>query len=75
MIGVVIAIAVVGVGIIIGGLILSRRAEQSFLEDRLGITEERAVQPDFTAQRSTPVGDALNRALASRGVGSDLSTQ
>jgi tight adherence protein B len=75
MIGIVIAIAVLGVAIIAGGLILSRRAEQSFLEERLGITDERAIQPELTAQRSTPVGDALNRALASRGVGSDLATQ
>jgi hypothetical protein len=75
MLGVVIALAVVGVGIIIGGLILSRRAEKSFLEQRLGITEERAIQSEVIAQRSTPVGDALNRALASRGVGADLATQ
>jgi tight adherence protein B len=75
MVWVIVAIAMLGVGILVGGLILSRRAEQSFLEERLGITEERAVQPELATQRRTPVGDALNRALASRGVGADLATQ
>jgi tight adherence protein B len=73
--GIVAVIAVVGVGIVVGGLVLSRRADQSFLEDRLGITEEKALQADIDVGRKTPVGDALNRALAQRGVGADLSTQ
>jgi tight adherence protein B len=72
---IIVAVAVAGVGILLGGLVLSRRAERSFLEERLGITDERALQPEVVARRKTPVGDALNRALASRGVGADLATQ
>jgi tight adherence protein B len=73
--GIVAVIAVLGVGIVVSGLVLSRRADQSFLEERLGIAEERALQADVAQVRKTPVGDALNRALAQRGVGADLATQ
>ena len=76
MVWIVIVVGVIGVGIVIGGLVLSRRAEQTFIEERLGIADERVVQTQITGiARRTPVGDALNRALASRGVGSDLATQ
>ncbi|MCP4540989.1 MAG: secretion system protein F [Chloroflexi bacterium] len=73
--GIVAVIAVVGIGIVVSGVVLSRRADQSFLEDRLGITEEKALQTDSDQMRKTPVGDVLNRALTQRGVGSNLSTQ
>ena len=64
---VVVVVGVVGLGIVLGGFVLSRRAEQSLIEERLGITDG-VVETDG-AVRKTPVADALNRALAQRGVG------
>ncbi len=72
---IVIGVAVVGLVIVAVGFALSRRADQSLFEDRVGITGEKALQTDGAAVRKTPVGDALNRALATRGVGAGLSTQ
>jgi tight adherence protein B len=71
----VIGVAALGLVIVAVGLVLSRRADQSRFEDRLGITEEKALQADVATARKTPVGDALNRALATRGVGAGLATQ
>jgi tight adherence protein B len=68
-------VAVVGLVAVVGGLLISRRASQSLLEERLGIAEGKIAQTDVVGERRTPVADALNRALASRGVGSDLATQ
>ena len=68
---------VVAVGTILVGFIISRRASQSFIERRLGIAEpEKAAQASevFDSGKSV-LTDALNRALASRGVGAYLSTQ
>jgi tight adherence protein B len=73
MLWVMIAVAAVGMGAVVGGFVISRRASQSFLEERLGI--EKGVSAEGAGVRKTPVGDALNRVLASRGVGSDLATQ
>ena len=70
-----IAVAVVGVGVLVGGFVVSRRAGQSLIEERLGITEEPAALAAVPGERRTPIGDALNRALARRGVGADLATQ
>jgi len=72
---IMIVVAVVGLGVVAVGFVLTRRADQSHFEDRLGITDEKAVQVDGEVVRKTPVGDALNRALTTRGVGSDLGTQ
>ncbi|HET92021.1 MAG TPA: secretion system protein [Chloroflexi bacterium] len=69
---IVIGIAGLGLVAMLGGLVVSRRASQSFLEERLGI-EKQDVMGETV--RKTPLGDALNRALAQRGVGSDLATQ
>jgi tight adherence protein B len=69
-------VAVIGVVILLSGVVLTRRADKAFLEERLGIAEERAAETSTTAaERRTPVADALNRALARRGVGADLATQ
>ncbi len=68
---------VIAVGIILAGFIISRRAGQSFIERRLGIAEpEKAAQASevFDSGKSV-LTDALNRALASRGIGAQLSTQ
>lgn len=72
---IVAVVVMIGLGVVGGGLVLSRRADQSLFEERLGIAGEKALQADAATTRKTPVGDALNRALARRGVGSDLATQ
>ena len=75
MLYLVMGVAVIGVGILVSGVVLTRRADKAFLEERLGIADERAVDVDTAAARRTPVADALNRALARRGVGAALGTQ
>lgn len=74
--GLAIAIGGVAVGLVIlvVGFVLSRR-DQALIEERLGLADERAALADGAVARKTPVGDALNRALAQRGVGADLATQ
>jgi len=71
-----IAVAVVGLGAVVGGVLLSRRTGKSLIEERLGLIEqEEAARVEVAGAHRTPLGDALNRALVSRGVGSDLATQ
>jgi tight adherence protein B len=76
MLGTIILIGLVlAIGVTIGGIIYSRRAGRSLIEERLGITTaEKAAQAAEVAQGKT-LTDALNRALASRGVGANLATQ
>jgi len=74
MIWIAAIVAVFGVGILVVGLLISRRASSAFIEERLGITET-AVQADAARVRRSPVGDAVERALASRGMGSEMATQ
>ena len=69
----IIALIVIGLGIIIGGFIVSRRSSR-FIEERLGIAEEEAAV-EVAGIRKSPVGDVLNRALARRGLGANLATQ
>jgi tight adherence protein B len=66
--------AAVGLVAVVGGLLVSRRSRQSLIEERLGIAERQAAR-ETISERRTPVADALNRALVSRGVGADLATQ
>jgi tight adherence protein B len=74
--GIIVALGVLGLSAVVGGLIISRRASRSLIEERLGITtEETAVQMSAVTGRKSPLGDALDRALVSRGVGADLATQ
>jgi len=68
------ALAVVGLGFLVIGFILSRRS-QALIEERLGIVEEREVERAEAGERKSPVGEALNRLLMSRGLGADLATQ
>jgi tight adherence protein B len=77
MIGVVIALAVIGLVVLMGGLIVSRRAGRSLIEERLGLADKGLAVQKATAPgaRKTPLGDALNRVLISRGIGADLATQ
>lgn len=70
------ALAGLGLLIMVGGIVIGRRADRSLLEKRLGIREaERAPRAEPSEGRRSPVGDAFNRALAKRGVGADLATQ
>ena len=66
--------AAVGLIAVLGGLLVSRRSRQSLIEERLGIAERQSAG-EAISERRTPVADALNRALVSRGVGADLATQ
>jgi tight adherence protein B len=66
-------LVVIGIAVLLVGLLVTRRASRSFLDERLGIQEE-AVEEGAPVRRS-PIGDALDRALASRGLGADLATQ
>lgn len=66
---------IVGIGVLVTGFILSRRASQSFIERRLGIAEPEAIRPSGEEGRTTALTDAINRALARRGVGAYISTQ
>ncbi|MDY6876865.1 MAG: type II secretion system F family protein [Chloroflexota bacterium] len=66
------AFAVIGLGVIVGGLILSRRAGSALIEERLGLED---MDTPAVAGRRSPLGDALDRALARGGVAADLATQ
>ena len=65
----------IGIGVLVIGFVLSRRANQSFIEQRLGIAEPEAITPTGEEGGTTALTDAINRALARRGVGSYIATQ
>ena len=65
----------IGIGVLVIGFVLSRRANQSFIERRLGIAEPEAITPTGEEGGTTALTDAINRALARRGVGSYIATQ
>lgn len=69
-----VALAVLGLVVLVSGLVISRRASRSLIEERLGLTVA-ARQPAVPRKPKTPIGDMLNRVLASRGIGADLATQ
>lgn len=70
VVGLVLAIVAV-----LAGIIISRRSGSALIEERLGITAaEKSARATGAAPTST-LTDSLNRALASRGVGSNLATQ
>jgi tight adherence protein B len=66
---------VIGIGVLVTGFILSRRASESFIERRLGIAEPESALSTTDEGRTTALTDAINRALARRGVGAYISTQ
>lgn len=68
---IIIIFIVVGLGTLIGGFIVSRRSS-SLIEERLGL-DEVTVATDVGSK--SPMADALNSALARRGLGSNLATQ
>ena len=69
------ALAALGLGVMAGGFIASRRADRSLVERRLGISGRERAARDGGEGRQTPLGDALDRALTRRGVGGGLATQ
>ncbi len=73
MLWIPVALAIIGLGVVGGGLILSRRAGSSLIEERLGLEKE--VEAPVAAGRSSPLGEAFDQALARRGVASNLATQ
>jgi len=72
MLWVPVALAAIGLSVIVGGIVLSRRADRSLIEDRLGLE---SVETAVAAERRSPLGDTLNRALVRGGVAADLATQ
>lgn len=72
MLWISVALAIIGLGVIVGGLIMTRRTGRSLVEERLGLEE---VETTVAAERRSPLGDALDRALARSGVAADLATQ
>ncbi len=74
MLWVPVALAVIGLSVMVGGLVASRRADRSLIEERLGLDEMETAVATVAGRRS-PLGDALNRTLARRGVAADLATQ
>ena len=72
MLWVPVALAAIGLSVIVGGIVLSRRAGHSLIEDRLGLE---GVETAVATERRSPLGDALNRALVRGGVAADLATQ
>ncbi len=57
----------------IGGIVISRQTDGQLIEERLGLDEQ--VERSERREKSTPVTDALDRALAERGIGANLATQ
>jgi tight adherence protein B len=70
-----IAVGLIGLGVVVGGLVVSRRASRSLIEERLGITEDQPAGMEIATTRKTPIADALDALLVRRGLGSDLATQ
>ncbi len=70
---IIIGLVVVGLAILVGGVITSRRSSK-LIEERLGIDGD-AVVSEAPGSRKSPMTDALNRVMASRGLGSNLATQ
>jgi tight adherence protein B len=75
MLWLLVVLGIVGLGTVIGGVVMSRRADSALIEERLGFEEPQAEQGQPKEQRPSPLTDALDRALVERGIGSDLSTQ
>jgi tight adherence protein B len=73
---VVIGFGLIGLIVLVGGVLLSRRESGSLIEERLGPTGGFGESEEEAPQASkSPIGDALNRALTDRGIGANLATQ
>jgi tight adherence protein B len=69
-----IGIAGLGLVLVVAGFIVPRLADRSLVEKRLGIKDQQKAERSAN-QRSSPLGEALDRTLTNRGLGSDLATQ
>ncbi|MFO7743483.1 MAG: type II secretion system F family protein [Anaerolineae bacterium] len=69
------ALAVVGLGTLVGGVVMSRRGDSDLIEKRLGLEDRRGARREPEYERPAPLTDALDRVLAERGIGDDLATQ
>ncbi len=72
---VLIALGAIGVGAVVGGLILSLRADTGLIDERLGFDEPKPRERRRVDERPAPLTEALDRALTERGIGADLATQ
>jgi tight adherence protein B len=63
-----------GLGALVGGIVMSRQADDQLIEERLGF-DELAGRAKAEREKSTPLTDALDRALVERGIGANLATQ
>ncbi|MGD2146878.1 MAG: type II secretion system F family protein [Anaerolineae bacterium] len=70
-----IAVGVIGLAGVVGGLIMTRQSSEGLIEERLGIPEGRARGRASTEKRGAPLTEALDRALTERGIGANLATQ
>ncbi|NLE44405.1 MAG: secretion system protein F [Chloroflexi bacterium] len=72
----IVGMAILGLGVMVVGLVVSRVSERSLVEKRLGLRESTSGESRKAAEqdRRTPIGDVLNQMLARRGVGADLAT-
>jgi tight adherence protein B len=68
------ALVVVGLGVLIGGIVVSQRSDEELIEERLGLIES-TEEPAPRGEKPSPLTDALDRALAERGIGASLATQ
>jgi tight adherence protein B len=69
----VIGLVIFSIGIIVAAVIIRRRSSHSLIEERLGLAQEKAVESEVAGQ--SKLTEALNRALARRGIGANLATQ
>lgn len=72
---VLIGAILLGTGILVTGIVISRRSSDSLIEKRLGLQEEEARKKESESAKRTPVGDMLNQALEERGLGENLRIQ
>jgi tight adherence protein B len=68
------ALGVVGLGALVGGIVVSRQADDQLIEERLGF-DVSTRQTEAKRERAMPLTDALDRALIERGIGANLATQ
>jgi tight adherence protein B len=68
------ALGALGLGAVVSGFIVSRRSGDGLIEERLGLVEPSGAG-EAEEERAAPLTDALDRALAERGLGANLATQ
>lgn len=72
---VVMVFGLIGLVVLVGGIVMSRRESGSLIEERLGFADGLGESEAAPEKSKSPLGDALNRALADRGIGANLATQ